>query len=311
MTQVKRKINAKELAKDIKSGMPDSELMQKHHIPRKALDRIFEKLVNAKVLTREEISEREAENTSDVTIVHAAPVEESFDMVWQCPSCAREQPREYDECPFCGAVVSKVAGRKAPEAERTYAPPVIESSAAKQIPARAPFEPPKRPQGSLVASLLGLSGCWLILLGPFLPIVQVPVIGGIGVFQIGGLARGASALGLIYCAIALIGMSLVFGRRLKWLWVPGVLAAIVTIVSFASFGHEMEKLKGVVAQFSKVAATGAAANIKLNLGGLPLSQWADHLDTVFSMAWGWLAFPIGIILLVITSIMAYNDNRAH
>ncbi len=54
----KRKISAKELVSDIKSGMTDAQLMAKHELTPKALEGLFSKLIQAGVLNAASIRER-------------------------------------------------------------------------------------------------------------------------------------------------------------------------------------------------------------------------------------------------------------
>ncbi len=54
----KRKISAKELVSDIKSGMTDAQLMAKHELSPKTLEALFSKLIQAGVLNAASIRER-------------------------------------------------------------------------------------------------------------------------------------------------------------------------------------------------------------------------------------------------------------
>ncbi len=55
-----RKISAKELVKDIKSGMSDAELMEKHQLSAKGLEGLFKKLVESHLLDPSLLRERVA-----------------------------------------------------------------------------------------------------------------------------------------------------------------------------------------------------------------------------------------------------------
>lgn len=92
----KKKINAKEVLSDIKSGMRDNALMGKYHLSPGQLASLMEKLRSAGLLDRPEPEE-------------PAPVEEaridySF---FSCPACGFGEGGQFDECPRCGVVVSK------------------------------------------------------------------------------------------------------------------------------------------------------------------------------------------------------------
>ena len=54
----KRELSAKEILADIKAGMSDSELMQKHHLSEKGLESAFTKLVEMRALKQAELQNR-------------------------------------------------------------------------------------------------------------------------------------------------------------------------------------------------------------------------------------------------------------
>ena len=54
----KRKIKAKEIVNDIREGMSDSQLMEKHSLSSKGLQSVFRKLVDAKAITPREVFNR-------------------------------------------------------------------------------------------------------------------------------------------------------------------------------------------------------------------------------------------------------------
>lgn len=64
----KRKIKAKRAVEDILSGMNDLELMDKYGITDRGLQSLFNKLVRAGLLTRDQIEDRESPFVSTVTI---------------------------------------------------------------------------------------------------------------------------------------------------------------------------------------------------------------------------------------------------
>ena len=68
----KRKIKAKEIVNDIREGMSDSQLMEKHSVSSKGLQSVFRKLVEAKAITPREVFNRApnvGDDTADVTTV--------------------------------------------------------------------------------------------------------------------------------------------------------------------------------------------------------------------------------------------------
>jgi hypothetical protein len=68
--ETKRTIKAKDIVKDIGSGMTDSQLMNKHELSSKGLQSIFKKLINAKAMKVQKIFNRApscGDDTADVT----------------------------------------------------------------------------------------------------------------------------------------------------------------------------------------------------------------------------------------------------
>ena len=86
----KRKITAREVLKDIRSGASDSELMKKYSLSAQGLQSIFDKLLRAGVITKTEIEERVpmSERTADLGFI--------------CPACGNIQNKEFITCPRCG-----------------------------------------------------------------------------------------------------------------------------------------------------------------------------------------------------------------
>jgi hypothetical protein len=72
----KRKISAKELVSDIKSGMTDAQLMAKHELTPKGLEGLFSKLIQAGLLSAKSLGERvvvKADAKPGMHEDHAAP----------------------------------------------------------------------------------------------------------------------------------------------------------------------------------------------------------------------------------------------
>jgi hypothetical protein len=107
----KRKISAREILADIRSGLDDSAIKTKHRLSEDALEAVYHKLAKAGLLTEAEIGERLAEVPKPPTPAH----EEPSTAVWRCPACEAPQPSEVDECPVCGVIVAQYQAMKARE----------------------------------------------------------------------------------------------------------------------------------------------------------------------------------------------------
>ena len=71
----KRKIKAKDISNDIRSGMSDSQLMDKYGLSSKGLQSVFKKLVDAKVIGTQQVFGRSTclgDDTADVINIRFA-----------------------------------------------------------------------------------------------------------------------------------------------------------------------------------------------------------------------------------------------
>ncbi len=98
----KRQLSAREILLDIRSGMNDTALMEKHNLSFQGLQGVFTKLVESGALEQTELDDRAA--------VH----EQTVNPAWECPACGKPQQREFQECPACGVIVRKYASNVAP-----------------------------------------------------------------------------------------------------------------------------------------------------------------------------------------------------
>lgn len=89
----KRKITGREVLKDIKAGMDDPELMDKYKLSAQGLQSVFNKLVNAGVLTQAELDARVPVSERTVELG-----------LYICPACGNIQGKEFTECSRCGFV---------------------------------------------------------------------------------------------------------------------------------------------------------------------------------------------------------------
>jgi hypothetical protein len=94
------KVSAKEIVKDIRSGMDDAALMKKYQISAQGLRILYKKLLDMGAITEAELSNRTL--ASDKTMAFA----------WKCPACGKPQVAGMPECPDCGIVVAKFRERE-------------------------------------------------------------------------------------------------------------------------------------------------------------------------------------------------------
>lgn len=103
MPQPTRKINAKEIIQDIRSGRTDLEIMSKHDLSPKDLERVFEKLLSIKALTQDELDQRPSgtgrkQGAPGPATATAAEEE----LLLKCPSCGKKYSQYLPKCPECG-----------------------------------------------------------------------------------------------------------------------------------------------------------------------------------------------------------------
>jgi hypothetical protein len=109
----KRKVSARQILTDIRSGMGDSELQRKHSLSDRSLEKVYRRLLTAGALTEAYMRDRGLTVPSPTD----SSKEDGEASGWQCPSCGARQPKEVPECPVCGVVVSKYVARQTGEEE--------------------------------------------------------------------------------------------------------------------------------------------------------------------------------------------------
>ncbi|MBM3299154.1 MAG: hypothetical protein FJY85_04285 [Deltaproteobacteria bacterium] len=125
-------VNARDAANDIRSGLGDAELMQKYHLTSKGVEDLFDQLVAARLITKEELDQRmpSADSTVDLRgIIEGLnwdeirrELEEPAERSTKCPSCGQSYDQQTGRCPSCGYSASKKMGaapaKKAAEAQK-------------------------------------------------------------------------------------------------------------------------------------------------------------------------------------------------
>lgn len=97
---VKRKISARQIMSELRAGMTDRELMEKHNINAESLRYIFKRLVESGLITELQYYERLGLSESD--LFRAFSDEPGH--VLNCPRCGARLPEDGQECMFCKSV---------------------------------------------------------------------------------------------------------------------------------------------------------------------------------------------------------------
>lgn len=89
----KRRITAREILADVKTGVGDPVLMEKYKLSAQGLQSVFNKLLKAGVLTRQELDDRVpmSQRTVDLGLN-------------VCRACGHIESKEFAKCPRCGFV---------------------------------------------------------------------------------------------------------------------------------------------------------------------------------------------------------------
>lgn len=94
---MKRTISAKEFLADARAGLTDLGLMDKYDLGMPTIQALFRKLVECGLMSAKELEERLPLTERSVT-----------QKLYRCPACKMPQFSEFDECPQCGVIVSKL-----------------------------------------------------------------------------------------------------------------------------------------------------------------------------------------------------------
>lgn len=128
--------------------------------------------------------------------------------------------------------------------------------------------------------LLGLLGCGLLIIGVFLPIVSMPIVGGVNYLHNG---RGD---GIIILALAVLSGLLILGRRFHGLIVTGLLALAVMCFTLCWF----------------LTYLGAAREQMARSDNMFKGLGEAMLNTV-QIQWGWVPLVAGGFLVLAAGVL--------
>ena len=134
----KRILPVKQIISGIKSGRTDDdEIMLKYNLTTKDLQILFDKLLVAGLVTKNELEQRSFSfaDTFELDLENDNPVndgrslsestsdahreDDHVDNSWECPACGKIQATRFDECPKCGVIVHKYLEKQAKERKKT------------------------------------------------------------------------------------------------------------------------------------------------------------------------------------------------
>ena len=132
--------------------------------------------------------------------------------------------------------------------------------------------------------IFGYGSSALLILGTFMPIVSLPMVGTLTYFANG---QGDGWLVLVCAAAAIVLTAL---RKFKFVWIPGGIALILLIVVFA-------RIMGVINE--------ARAALD-NLEGNPFKGLAESLVGSVQIQFGWIVLVIGALGLVVGPFLKFT-----
>lgn len=131
--------------------------------------------------------------------------------------------------------------------------------------------------------LIGFFGVLLLFIGVFLPILSVPIMGEISLFNNG------KSDGMIILGLSVVSTALIFMDKIKLLWVTsGISTALLT--------YDFYMLS------SKISQTKAELSEKMQ--GNPFGGFADAMMSSVQLQFGWAVLFLGCIILLATPILA-------
>jgi hypothetical protein len=122
----KRKISAREILLDMRSGMNDAELKEKHGLSDSSFESVMHKLGAAGLLTKAELQKR----AKSAKVPGESAQRNAEETLALCPSCNAAMPAGAPECPTCGVVFSKVSSQQAQDTTLPLIIPIAEATSS-------------------------------------------------------------------------------------------------------------------------------------------------------------------------------------
>ena len=136
--------------------------------------------------------------------------------------------------------------------------------------------------------LIGLVGGVVLLLGIFLPIVSMPIVGSVSIFSSGRID------GYLLLGLAIISLVLAFTNSLKPLRLIGGVSLLIVVIDFVYLLYKLKSIKGDVSD---------------KLQGNPFGGMAEAMMSTVQIQYGWVFFFIGGVLLIYAA--AAKDSSQH
>ncbi|WCP72177.1 hypothetical protein [Sphingomonas hankookensis] len=131
-----------------------------------------------------------------------------------------------------------------------------------------------------------LAGAALLIVGLFCPIVTVPILGNVNLFN-----DGTSLTALALLALAVVGGAVALNGRERDTFWPGVAASVLLVYHFAVLQYRLSQMRNSMDQLKDNPFAGIA---KAAVGTIQLQ-------------WGWLVLAAGAGLLIYAAVQARKE----
>ena len=132
-----------------------------------------------------------------------------------------------------------------------------------------------------------LGGAAVLGIGLFTPVVTLPIIGNVNLFN-----NGTSVLALVLIALGALSAWLAVRERASDALWPGVAAALILVGHFAQLQYHLSVIRSTMAK---------------SLEGNPFAGLAQGALSAVQVQWGWLVLTLGAGLIVYAAVQARKE----
>jgi len=129
---------------------------------------------------------------------------------------------------------------------------------------------------------IGLIGSGLLIVGAFLPVVSVPILGAQTLFQNG------EGDGSVILVLAVVSVVLVILERMRGLFITGGLSLLLLVVSFFTLRSRISDIKN---------------QLSIELEDNPFKELAQTGVDLVQAQYGWGVLLMGTILLIVAAYL--------
>lgn len=138
--------------------------------------------------------------------------------------------------------------------------------------------------------IIGIIGALLLIIGVFLPVISVPMLGQLSLFN-NGRSDGA-----IILALSILCFIIIFFQQFRAI-------LIISFVILSILGYDLYQFKSTL---NKVRQETSAA-----LDGNPFQGLGNAMIDSIQLQYGWAVLFIGCIILIISVIYKENSQQAN